>query len=105
MTKDPETQEFVMIMQFADQGNLRRVLSRNFNNKLWKDKIELLSDLTIYLKNLHKLGYFHKDFHSGNIFKMELIHMFQILDYQDHQMNKNLMIKYVEYYHILLQKF
>ena len=56
-----------MIIQFADQGNLRRVLSRNFNNKLWKDKIELLSDLTIYLKNLHKLGYFHKDFHSGNI--------------------------------------
>jgi hypothetical protein len=39
MTKDPETQEFMMIMQFADQGNLRHFLSRNFNNILWKDKI------------------------------------------------------------------
>src|SRR5438045_1778496 len=67
MAKDPETQEFMMIMQFADQGNLRHVLSSNFNNILWEDKIQLLYCLTIDLKNLHKLGYFHKDFHSGNI--------------------------------------
>ncbi len=58
-----------MIIQFADQGNLRHVLSSNFNNILWKDKIHLLYCLTIDLKNLHELGYFHKDFHSGNILK------------------------------------
>src|SRR2546421_9492571 len=69
MTKDPETQEFMMIMQFADQGNLRHVLSSNFNNILWNDKILLLDCLTIDLKNLHELGYSHKDFHSGNILK------------------------------------
>src|SRR5437667_5118784 len=69
MTKDPETQEFMMIIQFADQGNLRHVLSSNFNNILWKDKIKLLWNLTLDLQNLHKLGYFHKDFHSGNILK------------------------------------
>ena len=56
-------------MQFADQGNLRHVLSSNFNNILWKDKINLLYYLTMDLKNLHELGYFHKDFHSGNILK------------------------------------
>ncbi|CAB4443346.1 unnamed protein product [Rhizophagus irregularis] len=45
ITKDTKTGEFMMIIQLADQGNLR-----------------------IYdLKNLHKLGYFHKDFHSGNL--------------------------------------
>ena len=59
----------MMIMQFADQGNLRHVLSSNFNNILWKDKIILLWNLTVDLKNLHKLGYSHKDFHSGNILK------------------------------------
>ena len=69
ITKDPETQEFMMIIQFADQGNLRHVLSSNFSNILWNDKIRLLLYLTEDLKNLHKLGYFHKDFHSGNILK------------------------------------
>ena len=69
MTKDPETQEFMMIVQFADQGNLRHVLSSNFNNILWGEKIGILSSLTMDLKNLHGLGYFHKDFHSGNILR------------------------------------
>src|SRR6185436_19438902 len=67
ITKDPETQEFMMIIQFANQGNLRHILSSNFKNMLWKDKIILLYNLLYDLKNLHGLGYFHKDFHSGNI--------------------------------------
>ena len=71
MTKDPETQEFMMIIQFADQGNLRHILSSNFNNILWNDKINLLWCLIIDLKNLYELGYFHKDFHSGNILQIQ----------------------------------
>src|ERR1051325_4547057 len=67
MTKDPKTKEFMMIIQLADQGNLRYILSSNFNNTLWKDKIQLLENSATDLKNLHELGYFHKDFHSGNI--------------------------------------
>src|SRR4051812_2584176 len=60
------------IMQFADQGNLRHVLSSNFNNNLWKGKINLLNHLTIDLRSLHGLGYFHKDFHSGNVLKSDI---------------------------------
>ena len=45
MTKDPKTNEFMMIIQLADQGNLRHVLSSNFINILWNDKIELLECL------------------------------------------------------------
>jgi len=67
MTKDPETKEFMMILQFAEQGNLRSILSSDFNNILWKDKIKNLYAIIYDLKNLHELGYFHKDFHSGNI--------------------------------------
>ncbi|CAB4430487.1 unnamed protein product [Rhizophagus irregularis] len=70
MTKDPETEEFMMILQFADKGNLRSVLSHNFNNILWKDKICYLDWLAYGLKSLHELGYFHKDFHSGNILQV-----------------------------------
>ena len=56
MTKDPETQEFMTIIQFADQGNLRYFLSNNFNDILWKDKIKLLWDSVIDLSWLHYLG-------------------------------------------------
>src|SRR6266498_838976 len=70
MTQDPETKEFMMIIEFADNGNLRSSLSNNFNNILWKNKIYLLFQIAVDLKNLHKLGYFHKDFHSGNILQI-----------------------------------
>ena len=73
MTKDPKTNEFMMIMQLADQGNLRHILSNNFKNILWENKIKLLRDSAQDLKHLHQLGYFHKDFHSGNILQIEYI--------------------------------
>ena len=44
MTKDPETKEFMMIIEFADKGNLRSSLSNYFNNLSWIDKIDLLHD-------------------------------------------------------------
>ncbi|RGB37020.1 kinase-like domain-containing protein, partial [Rhizophagus diaphanus] len=67
MTKDPETEEFMMILEIANEGNLRSVLSHNFNNILWKSKILYLEWLASGLKRLHELGYFHKDLHSSNI--------------------------------------
>ena len=107
MTKDPATQEFMMILQFANQGDLRHVLSNNFNSMLWKDKIKLLVHLTTDLKYLHGLGsvIIIKIFIVEIYYEIRVHFMFQILDYLDHQMNKNLMIKYMEYYHILLQKY
>src|SRR5581483_8597465 len=63
--------EFMMIVQFAEQGNLRHFLLRNFKNILWEDKLLLLTNSLYDLKNLHKLEYFHKDFHSGNILQNE----------------------------------
>src|SRR6266496_3892466 len=70
ITKDPETKEFMMIIQFASQGNLRCFLSNNFNNILWKNKILYLYNLRADLEYLHGLGYFYKDFHSGNILQI-----------------------------------
>ncbi|CAB4432999.1 unnamed protein product [Rhizophagus irregularis] len=60
ITKDPETEEIMMVMQYTKNGNLRNVLSNNF-------KINYLRMLTLDLKNLHEFGYFHRNFHSGNI--------------------------------------
>ncbi|CAB5361016.1 unnamed protein product [Rhizophagus irregularis] len=67
MTKDPETEELIIISEYANKGNLRSVLLHNFNNTLWENKLLYLQWIIYGLNSLHKLGYFHKDFHSGNI--------------------------------------
>src|SRR6266540_2089099 len=64
-----------MILRFADQGNLKSILSFKFNNILWKDKIKYLLDLTFDLRNLHSLEYCHKDFHSGNILQDNVVYL------------------------------
>ncbi|GBB89042.1 hypothetical protein RclHR1_01570014 [Rhizophagus clarus] len=75
ITRDPETKEFVMVMQYASEGNLRCILLNNFNNILWEEKLLSLMNSAYDLKNLHELGYLHKDFHSGNI----------LLNYEDNE--------------------
>src|SRR5688572_26423935 len=69
ITKDPKTKEFIMIVELASIGNLRRVLSTNFKIILWDEKIGYLYNLLSDLTNLHKLEYCHRDFHSGNVLR------------------------------------
>ncbi|CAB4436730.1 unnamed protein product [Rhizophagus irregularis] len=73
LTKYPETKEFMMIIDFAYDGNLRSILSNDFNNITWQSKIEYLCLMLIDLETLHGLGYWHKDFHSGNILQADTI--------------------------------
>ncbi|GBC21860.2 kinase-like domain-containing protein [Rhizophagus irregularis DAOM 181602=DAOM 197198] len=67
ITKDSETKEFMMIIEFSERGSLRSILSNDFSNILWKDKINCLFKLSSNLQKLHKLEYIHKNFHSGNV--------------------------------------
>lgn len=67
MTKDPVTKEFMMVIEFASRGSLRSILLNEFNKILWGGKIRILGHLILGLNNLHKLGYFHENLHSGNV--------------------------------------
>jgi hypothetical protein len=49
LTKDQITNEFILIIQFANKGNLRSNLSNNFKDILWKDKISLLWNMSLNL--------------------------------------------------------
>jgi serine/threonine protein kinase len=60
----------MMIIEFAEKGNLRTNLSNNFNNIMWKNKIKLLYEVMFDLNELHESGYIHKDFHNGNILQI-----------------------------------
>ncbi|RHZ89377.1 hypothetical protein Glove_15g20 [Diversispora epigaea] len=67
ITQDPETHSYMMILEYAKNGNLREYLKINFNNINWKLKLEHLCNLSLNLRNIHELDVVHQDFHPGNI--------------------------------------
>jgi serine/threonine protein kinase len=67
ITKDPETNNFMMVMQYVINGSLRQYLNYNFNSLNWKSKLFHLLDIARGLKDIHNMGLIHHDFHSGNI--------------------------------------
>ena len=50
-----------MVLQYANQGNLREYLKNKFNSLQWKDKIRMASDIACGLKCLHFKGNTHQD--------------------------------------------
>src|SRR5947209_5311237 len=67
ITKDPETNNFMMVMQYAKDGSLRQNLNKYFNSMDWQKKFHILYNISDGLKNIHKKRLIHQDFHSGNI--------------------------------------
>src|ERR1043165_8113170 len=67
ITKDPKTNNFAMVMQYANNGNLRQHINNNFNSLTWKKKLYYLYNIALGLKIIHKNGLIHHDFHCGNI--------------------------------------
>ncbi len=67
ITKDPETNDFMMVMQYIENGSLRQHLNNNFNSFDWKKKLNNLFWIATGLKDIHKNKLIHQDFHCGNI--------------------------------------
>ena len=67
ITKDPETNEFMMVMQYAQYGSLRQHLNKSFNLLSWRDKLYNLEFISYGLEKIHEKGLIHHDFHCGNI--------------------------------------
>ncbi|RIA99841.1 kinase-like domain-containing protein, partial [Gigaspora rosea] len=58
---------YFMVLQYADSGNLYKFLRTKFQEVNWKTKLKLLKDISYDLYQIHRAGYIHADFHSGNI--------------------------------------
>ena len=67
MTQDPETKEYMIVMQYANNGNLLSYLNQNINKLTWMDKLQQLRDIADYLYTIHARGSVHCDLHGGNI--------------------------------------
>ena len=53
----------------------------NFNNINWRQKLYYLWELSFRLKDIHKLGIVHQDFHPGNILSSDFKFNLWITDF------------------------
>ncbi|GBC06418.1 hypothetical protein RclHR1_06810007 [Rhizophagus clarus] len=67
ITQDSITKEHMIVMEYADGGDLHNYLQNNFNNITWKDKLAIILDISKGLNSIHKENFIHRDLHSGNI--------------------------------------
>ncbi|RGB26939.1 kinase-like domain-containing protein [Rhizophagus diaphanus] len=68
ITKDPESNNFMMVTEYAKNGNLRQHLNKNFTSLKWKEKLHILHNIAYGLCDIHNNKSIHHNFHCGNIF-------------------------------------
>ncbi|GES82220.1 kinase-like domain-containing protein [Rhizophagus clarus] len=85
ITKNPETNDYMMVMQYANIGSIRKLLNMKFKELDWKEKLDILRSVAYGLALIHKEGLMHKDFHSGNFVGTSLFgnfkHEYYITDF------------------------
>ncbi|POG67865.1 kinase-like domain-containing protein [Rhizophagus irregularis DAOM 181602=DAOM 197198] len=69
ITRDPESNNFMMVMEYAKDGSLRQYLNNRFNSIKWDDKLDILQRIAYGLNSIHEKGLIHHDFHCGSMLK------------------------------------
>ena len=67
ITKYPKTNDFMMVMNYAENGSLRQYLNNSFNSMDWNKKLNILHNIAHGLNDIHDNKLIHHDFHCGNI--------------------------------------
>ncbi|GBB92101.1 hypothetical protein RclHR1_19640001 [Rhizophagus clarus] len=67
ITQDPETENYMMVLEYANNGSLRNYLNINCNKLSWERKIRDLCDVAKGLESIHNNRLIHRDLHVGNI--------------------------------------
>ncbi|PKC56931.1 hypothetical protein RhiirA1_541865 [Rhizophagus irregularis] len=71
ITQDPKTKDYMIIMQYANGGDLCNYLRKNFTNITWGDKLVIILEISRGLDCIHKENFIHRDLHSGNILSVK----------------------------------
>jgi len=69
LSQDPQTGNYLMVMQYMPEGNLRHYLSSKNRELSLQDKFSQLLHIAQGLKDIHAKNLVHRDLHSGNILK------------------------------------
>ncbi|GES79307.1 kinase-like domain-containing protein [Rhizophagus clarus] len=67
ITQDPKTENYMMVLNYAKNGSLRKFLDTSYNKLSWVDKIGYLYDIAKGLESIHNNDLIHRDLHTGNI--------------------------------------
>ncbi|GBB84539.1 hypothetical protein RclHR1_01110024 [Rhizophagus clarus] len=65
-TKDPETLNYMVVIEYANKGNLRENLTKLIENS-WKQRLFMLYNINLGLYGMHDVNLIHCDLHDGNI--------------------------------------
>ncbi|CAB4443804.1 unnamed protein product [Rhizophagus irregularis] len=71
ITQDPETKNYIMVLDYAEDGSLRNYLDKEYNKLNWDKKIDYLRYIVDGLKCIHEKELVHRDLHIGNILKLK----------------------------------
>ncbi|CAG8467830.1 42937_t:CDS:2 [Gigaspora margarita] len=71
LTKFPETNDFMLVIDYMENGDLGTFLMRENNLLMWNDIFLLLKDIFYQLSQIHDNGMIHKDLHPGNLLSDE----------------------------------
>ncbi|UZO06605.1 uncharacterized protein OCT59_026919 [Rhizophagus irregularis] len=66
-TKDPKLNDYILVIQYASEGDLHKYLQKKFAEINWKQKIHILINILIGLEAIHNANFIHRDVHSENI--------------------------------------
>jgi len=67
ISQDLATKDYLMVMGYMSEGNLRQYLKNNFGKLTWWEKLRKLESIAYGLKNIHNQNLVHRDLHGGNI--------------------------------------
>jgi serine/threonine protein kinase len=71
ITQDPETGNYILVMDYAENGNLRNYLDKYYNKLSWINKINCINSILHGLRDIHEKELIHRDLHIGNVLRLK----------------------------------
>src|SRR6266542_971775 len=69
LTQNPNTKEYILVLQYAEGRNFNYWINHNnnFKNFIWLIKLKVLDNIINNLEEIHQKQLIHCNFHTGNI--------------------------------------
>ncbi|CAB4437553.1 unnamed protein product [Rhizophagus irregularis] len=79
LTQNPSNGNYMLVMMKRDI-DLRKYLQQNHNQLTWKDRLNIIDEITLALSYIHDEKAIHRDLHSGNILYSQFNNSWRIGD-------------------------